>query len=434
MPEVGRPEPTGTAAVELSQPSGLTVADLLKHYTPDFIGRYRPQLASHVESTLARIGFCRTAPLGGRTYGCEECGSRVSIYNSCTDRHCPRCSGARRSDWLDKASELLLEGVTYFQAVFTVPEKLSALMLGNRRELYRVLMHAAYQSLSESLRTERGMQPAALLVLHTWNQRLEHHPHVHALIPGSGPSVDGQRWVECQQTGGTGDRPVKPFLVDNKRLSQRFRQSFIRKLKALWRRDQLELEGSCQVLQEPAAWRELLDSLIEHDWCVFIQPPPTAESSPGQVLKYLARYMTGGPISDGRLVSCENDVVTFMARNKNKHSASGQVPVRLSGMEFTRRWSLHILPKGFTRTRCYGGYSGRYRREFVELCLRLKPPSSEAEPEEPDAAGPMAEADALERSPQCPKCQRPMELYSTTHRPPWRELFYGPDHPAWFES
>jgi len=145
----------------------LSVASLLKTYTPDLISKYRPVLAQQVESTLARIGFCRTAPMGGRTYQCPRCERKASMYNSCTDRHCPQCSGARRATWLNKASELLLPGVTYFQVVFTLPDKLSSLILGNRRELYRVLMHAAWESLRESLETELGVRASALFVLHT---------------------------------------------------------------------------------------------------------------------------------------------------------------------------------------------------------------------------------------------------------------------------
>ena len=139
---------------------------MIKRYTPNYVARYRPQIAAQVSSTLARIGFCRTAAMGGRTYECQQCQTKVSLYNSCADRHCPQCSGARRGDWLDKAAELLLPGVTYFQVVFTLPDKLSPLMLGNRAVLYRVLMQTAYQSLQERIAAELGRQSAALLVLH----------------------------------------------------------------------------------------------------------------------------------------------------------------------------------------------------------------------------------------------------------------------------
>ncbi len=145
----------------------MSVAGLLGQFVPAFIAKYRPTIACQVESTVARIGFCRTAAMGGRTYECYTCRTNVSLYNSCTDRHCPQCSGARRGDWLDKAAELLLPAVTYFQVVFTLPAKLSSLILGNRRALYRALMHAAWEALRESIESELGMQASALLVLHT---------------------------------------------------------------------------------------------------------------------------------------------------------------------------------------------------------------------------------------------------------------------------
>ena len=396
-----------------------------------------------MSSTLARIGFCRTAALGGRTYQCQQCYWKVSIYNSCTDRHCPQCSGARRGDWLDKAAELLIPGVTYFQVVFTLPDKLSSLILGNRRVLYRALMQAAAQSLRKRVETERGMQSSALLVLHTWNQRLDHHPHVHALVPGSGPSLDGQRWIDCKITKGTRSKPAKPFLVDNKVLGQEFRQCYLRRLKSLYRSGKLKLEAGLAPLQDSLAWKTFTDGLHEHDWCVFIEPPPTNESSPEHVLKYLARYMTGGPISDRRLVSCENDIVTFLARSKDKSKPKHQVPENLSGVEFTRRWSLHILPKSFTRTRCYGGYSGRYRTNFIALCHQLRPQSSAGElpTTSPQAKGEQetekhrdVELINDDRAPTCPHCQKRMHPISETPRPSWRDRFYGPAHPAWFES
>ena len=370
--------------------------------------------------------------MGGRTYSCKECKSSVSNYNSCTDRHCPQCGGARRGDWLDKTAELLLPGVTYFQVVFTLPDKLSSLILGNRETLYRTLMHAAYESLKESIESELGMQAAALIVLHTWNQRLEHHPHVHALVPGSGPSLDGKRWVDCRMTKETGSKPAKPFLVDNEALGKEFCKRFIRKLKSLHRRGKLELKGRVRKMQDPIAWAEFTENLLEHDWCVFIERPPTAESTPQHVLKYLARYMTGGPISDGRLVSCEHDIVTFMARNKDKNSSKAQVPVKLSGVEFTRRWSLHVLPKNFTKTRCFGGYSSSMKDEFLALCRALRP-HAEFQKELPTEYELEEESDT-DDPPSCPLCEQPMQLTAETERPSWRELFYGPDHHHWFES
>jgi hypothetical protein len=419
----------------------LTVHALIKRFTPAFIAKHREHTSAQVESTLARLDFCRTAPMGGRTFTCKTCEAQVSMFNSCGDRHCPQCSGARRGDWLEKAAKLLLPDITYFQVVFTLPDKLSSLILGNRRSLYSVLMRAAADALEQVIASECGMQSAALIVLHTWNQRLGHHPHVHALVPGSGPSLDGKRWIKHRVTKRTRSKPARPFLVDNKRLSAAFQELFLRKLNSLHRRGKLALGGSVSELSQPAAWAAFLDNLTSQDWCVFIEPPPTSESTPDQVLKYLARYMTGGPISNGRLVSCDNGIVTFKARAGGRNRPKRQVDVKQTGVEFVRNWTIHILPKGFTKSRCYGGFSSRNRTAFIALCQQLKPPSLQPQPPlQPTAADPLAvEPDEI-LCPICPSCQQRdgrqqrMQLTGDTFRRSWRDLFYGPDHPQWFES
>jgi hypothetical protein len=149
----------------------------LKQHIEPFIQRHHGGLSSHVESTLLRISFCRTAPMNGRMYRCPSCDSKVPVYNSCTDRHCPQCMGARRADWVDQTAQLLRAGTAYFQVVFTIPDKLSSLVLGNRRPLYRLLFRSAASALHRSIGDECGMQAASTMVLHTWNQRLGHHPH-----------------------------------------------------------------------------------------------------------------------------------------------------------------------------------------------------------------------------------------------------------------
>jgi hypothetical protein len=263
---------------------------------------------------------------------------------------------------------------------------------------------------------------------------------VHALVPGSGPSVDGSRWIDGKLTKATRRKRAQPFLVDNERLGKKFCERFLAKLNSLRRRGKLELGGTCAVLQHATGWAEFTASLAEHDWCVFIERPPTVESTPEHVLKYLARYMTGGPISDRRLVSSHRNRVTFLARNPNKASPQRQVEIKLSGVEFTRRWCLHILPKGFTKTRCYGGYSSTKRTEFIALCKRLSPATSAnptpdvASAEQSDLQVDEPSNDSTDKAPCCAACQIPMQLSRQSFRPSWRDLFYGPDHQPWFES
>lgn len=396
----------------------------MKQYTEPFVERYHHRLSSHVESTLLRIGFCRTAPLKGRKYRCPKCDSTVPVYNSCTDRHCPQCMGARRADWVDNTAQLLRGGTEYFQVVFTIPDKLSSLVLGNRRPLYRLLFRSAASALQRAIRDECGMQAAATMVLHTWDQRLGHHPHIHALVPGSGPSLDGTRWVPCRYTQATRKKPAKPFLVDNAELGRRFRDSYVRGVRRLIQAGVLEIEDLAQI-------NTILAEVQACDWVVFIQPPPKDTSDPADVLKYLARYMTGGPISDRRLIEVKDGRVYFRARSKDK--SGRQVRASLPTLEFVRSWTLHILPKSFTKARCYGGWSNTRRQAYQQQCERLQPlpPSTAADPTRSDSDLPPDELP--EAALKCPHCETEMELESHTRRPSWRELFYGPEHPRWME-
>ena len=260
------------------------------------------RVSPQVRSVLSRILLCRTAVLRDRVYECPQCRSRCHVYNSCTDRHCPQCSGARRAGWLDKTRELLQEGVNYFQLVYTLPDSFSPLILGNRRELYDLLFRSAW-----------------------------------------------------------------------------------------------------------------LTKVTQSDWNVFIEGPPDGESDPADVLKYLARYLTGGPISDRRIIRDEHDRVSFWARSKNKAAGNPSRPFELSGKEFVRRWSMHILPKGYTRTRCYGGYHGTKRQPYGNHCRELL-----ASPSSPPAPSP----ERSERTPPtCPRCMIPMSCVEEHRRPSWKEVF-----------
>lgn len=337
--------------------------------------------------------------------------------------------GARRANWVNKTSELLRAGTEYFQIVFTLPQELSSLALGNRKELYRLLFRSAADSLQQSVADERGMQAASTMVLHTWNQRLGHHPHIHALVPGSGPSLDGTRWVPCRYTKATRRKPARPFLVDNKELGRRFRDHYVTGVKQLIKAGRLQVE-------DPVEVDKILSEVAARDWVVYIQPPPQASSDPADIVKYLARYMTGGPISDHRLIEVKDGRVYFWARSEDK--SGKRVRVFLEAVEFIRSWTLHILPKGFTKARCFGGWSNRRRDAYQQQCDQLQPPSpianaaasepSSPEPSSPEPSSPEPPAEALLK---CPQCQRPMELESSERRPRWRELFYGPEHPQW---
>jgi hypothetical protein len=317
---------------------------------------------------------------------------------------------------LDKTGQLLQEGVNYFQLVYTLPDSFSALILGNRRELYDLLFRSAWQALDEVLQETGKFQPAALMVLHTWNQELGHHPHVHAVVPGGGPSQDGKRWVTSRHP--TERNRKKPYLVDNVLLGRRFREKFAEGFRRLVLGGKLRLEGKWARLLQPKGLEAWLRKVTASDWNVFIEGPPDGKSDPADLLKYLARYLTGGPISDRRILRDEQDRVTFWARSKNKAAGNPSRPVELPGKEFVRRWSMHILPKGYTRTRCYGGYHGSKRQAYGKRCRELLPPPSSqpvASPQRSERIEPTLRV--------CPRCLIPMCCIVNHRRPSWWEVF-----------
>ena len=394
--------------------------ELLRQFAPGYL-LGSDNIADQVQSVLSKLLLCRTKTLGGHTYVCPPCGSTCQVYNSCGDRHCPQCAGARRADWLDKTRELVLPGVTYFQVVFTLPDRLSRLILANRRAMYRLLFRSAWQALRHEM-LKQGIDPAASLVLHTWNQELWHHPHIHALVPGAGPSANPDNdpcWVVAKDPNWPTRR--EPFLVDIKELGRTFRDRFVRGLGTLLRKDRLRLHNEWGQLQDPRVRRDWLKALRKFDWNVFIAGPPKGQSDPEQVLKYLARYLTGGPISDRRIVRQDRDQITFLARSKDKSQGHPQVERTISGSEFVRRWSLHILPKGLTRSRRYGGYHGSKCAGYLRMCrdlLRMSAPAAETE-SQPEEASDAAQG------PRCPRCQERMVLLEHEPRPSWRDVFQG---------
>jgi len=415
------------------------VASLLREYAADYVRQFRRQAAPQVQSTLAKLSLCRTPALGDHWYRCDDCDSECHVYNSCGDRHCPLCAGAKRADWLTSTSTLLRPGIRYFQVVFTIPDTLSSLALGNRREIYNLLFHSAWQSLRDVIAHEQGFEAAAAMVLHTWNQKLESHAHVHALVPGGGPSLRGEsRWVtsrrpRVRQCDGS-------YLVDADSLRQRFRETFLQGLKRLHTDGELKLEGEWEFLRDDTAFAAWLQPLETISWVAYIEPPPTEQSRPEHVVKYLARYLTGGPISDRRLISHEQGQVTFRARTGRTTGGDPTdfEPVTLPGSEFVRRWSLHILPKGFVKTRRFGGYSNHHRKRYLAACDELLPAADSPQPVPVESPDPNDSSDGdstdAPTEPRCPHCGKPMRCVARQNRPGWFTVMNGPHRPRWYRN
>jgi hypothetical protein len=334
--------------------------------------------------------------------------------------------------------------VRYFQVVFTLPSELSSLALGNRRAVYDLLFHAAWSALKETIEEEQGYDSAALMVLHTWNQRLQPHGHVHAVVPGGGPAIDGGGWVNSRRRNGS--HAPQDYLVDAVTLRRAYRRHFLAGLDRLRAEGRLRLQGEFQHLQSDEAWAAWLFGLESTEWVSHIQPPPKQEEgvpcSPQQVLKYLARYLTGGPISDARIIAADEREVTFWAREGKTTGGDGRrVPVTLPLEEFTRRWSLHILPSGYTKTRRFGGFSNVRREHYLERCAIQLEATAEGfsvvagalnkfsflGPDE-NAAEPAEEKEA------CPVCGAEMRLIDRGEKPRWRDIFNSPHRPPWYRK
>ena len=394
--------------------------DLIRQFAPRFLNG-PSNLAFQVRSVLSKLMLCRTRTLGGHKYVCPPCGTSCQVYNSCASRDCPLCGGARRADWMNKTRELILPGIPYFQVIFTLPDRFSRLILANRRMMYALLMRSACHELRR-----QGIDPAAVLVLHTWNQELGHHPHVHALVPGAGPSANRDSdpcWVVAKDPRFPDRR--EPFLVDIEQLGRTFRDRFVRGLGTLLRKGSLRLPEEWSQLHNTRVRRDWLKALRQTDWNVFISGPPEGSSSPEQVLKYLTRYLTGGPISDARIVGQSRDQVTFLARSKDKSQGNPPVEHTIPGVEFLRRWSLHILPKGFTRCRRYGGYHASRCAQYLQTCRELLGvKAAEQQTQERSPAQP-PEGTGAANGPRCPRCKKPMVLLESLPRPSWRDVFQG---------
>jgi hypothetical protein len=246
------------------------------------------------------------------------------------------------------------------------------------------------------------------------------------LVPGAGPTIEGEGWKVARHPKHR--RRRKPYLTDNVELGRAFRKHYARDLKRLLRQGKLQIGGSVEFLNDPAKRDQWLSNLEQTDWNVFIEGPPKGKSDPANVVKYLAGYLTGGPISDRRIIRADDDEVWFWARPKRKSTSSSgrrrgmnkSEPYRLSSIQFMRRWAIHILPKGFTRSRCYGGYHGSKREAYLHRCRQLlstlpdEVPAQKAEPDEDSDS-------SQERT--CPHCESKMELIKSEHRPSWRKIF-----------
>jgi hypothetical protein len=334
----------------------LEVADIVRAHAQDYVASRGGSIPGSHARVLRQIAACRTADLGGHVDRCDSCGHTEISYNSCRNRHCPKCQAAARSQWYEaRAADVL--PVPYFHVVFTVPKEIAAIAMENKRVVYDILFRAATDALLELGRDPKhlGARIGVIAVLHTWGQNLQHHPHVHCLVPGGGLSDDG-RWI-----------PTRPrFLFPVKVLGKLFRGKFLARLRAAHAERRLSLPGLPAAQEEPGSLSDQLGLLYKKDWVVYAKPP---FGGPEQVLKYLARYTHRVAIANSRLVSLHAGSVTF--RWKDYAAGQRKKVMTLDATEFIRRFLLHVLPTGFVRIRHYGFLANRLRRRSIESIRRF---------------------------------------------------------------
>jgi rubredoxin len=370
----------------------LEVADLVRAAGDAFIERNRHWLRwKHIKVLLA-IRRCRTAALGGHLDECTRCGHRAPIsYNSCRDRHCPKCQTAARDRWIAARRRELLP-TRYLHVVFTLPHRLAPLVLQNKKVLYGLLFRTSAETLLEVARHPRhlGAEIGFFSVLHTWSQKLKIHPHVHCVVPAGGLSLDHTRWVRSRDN----------YFLPKEVLQEIFRGKFVDALKQAFQNGQLRFEGDLKLLAQPKIFATWLRPLFRQDWVVYLKRP---FGGPEYVLHYLGRYTHRVAISNHRLVSLTDGQVTFRWRDSAHHNE--QKLLSLSVDEFLCRFLLHILPKGFVRIRNFGFLANRKRATLLPLCFQLLGSAQQPQTEQHGSG-----TEDFPDSWRCPKCGAPMKV------------------------
>ncbi len=373
----------------------IEIADILRRHGQDYARVHAAHLGRVERRVMSAITACRTAALGGHVEQCDDCGVTRIAYNSCRNRHCPKCQGQARVKWLaDRQAELL--PVPYFHLVFTLPAPIAEVAFQNKAIVYAILFTAAADAMTTLAANPRrlGASIGGLAVLHTWGQALTHHPHVHCVAPGGGLSSDGARWVAARPN----------FFLAIKPLSRLFRRLFLQRLQAAFEAGTLGFFNKLTPLADRVAFAALVQAMRRIDWVVYAKKP---FSGPARVLAYLARYTHRVAIANSRIKALDDDHVAFAWKDYRQNGA--EKIMRLEPDEFIRRFLLHTLPDGFHRIRYFGFMTNGHRAAKIAACRALlvnegsKPENAASSP---DAAG-KGPADA---GPVCPDCGGAMRI------------------------
>jgi hypothetical protein len=374
----------------------LEVADVFRRYGEAYREQHGESLSTVQRRVMTAIEVCRTAALGGHLEQCDCCSHERPCYDSCRDRHCPKCQSLARAEWVEKRTSEVLQ-THYFHVVFTIPEQIASIAYQNKDLVYGILFRATAETLSTIAADPQhlGAEIGFFAVLHSWGQNLLYHPHLHCVVPGGGLSPDGTRWISCHPR----------FFLPVRVLSRLFRRLFLKYLQAAFDVGKLQFFSSLLALQDPQAFTRHLDLVRHVKWVVYAKPP---FAGPQQVVDYVGRYTHRVAISNHRLVDIEGGHVKFNWRDYRDNNQ--QKTMTLSADEFIRRFLLHVLPSGFHRIRYYGFLGNRHRKEKLQCCrqlLGMAPPTESSA----ESATPEDYRDRYERLTgrslrECPVCHR----------------------------
>ena len=379
------------------------VADIFRRHGAAYRLAHGSQMGRVERRVMAAIEACRTAALGGHVEACQDCPHSRIAYNSCRNRHCPKCQGLARAEWLaDRQADLL--ALPYFHVVFTVPAEVAAMAFQNKAVVYAILFRAAAETLRTIAADPRhlGAEIGFIAILHTWGQTLTHHPHIHCLVPGGGLSPDGARWIAC--------RPL--FFLPVHVLSRLYRRRFLQHLQAAFAAGRLRFFGELASLAERRAFTGQIKRLRKINWLVHAKPP---FGSPDRVLAYLGRYTHRVAIANSRLVAMDETQVRFRWRDYRQHNKSKLMT--LDSHEFIRRFLLHTLPDGFHRIRHYGFLANGHRQSKLALIRRfLDQPAPPPTPRSGDYRERVRELTGVDLR-RCPCCGGAMRVTDILPRP-----------------
>jgi len=382
--------------------STLEVADIFRAHGPHWRRSRVGHLSLGQLKVMSAIERCRSAALGGHVLQCQACDHTQIAYNSCRDRHCPKCQASAARRWLEARQTDLLP-VEYYHLVFTLPAPIRDIAYYNKSVVYGILFKAAAETLRTIAADPRhlGARIGVTLVLHTWGSAMTHHPHVHGIVPGGGLSLDGERWVACRSG----------FFLPVRVLSQLFRRLFLEKLSDAYRADKLQFFNEHQLLAEMKSFSDWLKPLRQCKWVVYAKRP---FAGPAAVLAYLSRYTHRVAIANSRLIALDEQGVTFKWKDYRAKERVRHKTMTLTADEFIRRFLLHVLPSGFHRIRHYGLIANTARKDNLARARELlmsqqSVPSTEAETTGADTADSAHESATY----VCPDCGAPMLIIDT---------------------